>query len=90
MTIPHPYTPPRPTQALGRSTGSAAEPPADQRVATARAEERRDRVRWGPIWAGVHTLRELHALPEAVFRCLTDVERVVADANSAALRPRTC
>jgi hypothetical protein len=65
-----PYTPPRPTQALGRSTGSAVEPPADQRVATARAEERRDRVRWGPIWAGAAVVLTVFIVLQLLFFAL--------------------
>jgi Protein of unknown function (DUF2795) len=63
-----------------------------QRLRDVLAEQQFPAARWELIacaqnyGADVHTLRELHALPEAIFRCLTDVERVVADANSAALR----
>ena len=66
-----------------------------QRLRDVLAEQRFPAARWELIacaqhyGADVHTLRELHALPEAIFRGLTDVERVVADPNSAALRPRT-
>jgi hypothetical protein len=65
-----PYTPPRPTQALGTSTGSAVESPADQRVATGRAEERRDRVRWGPIWAGAAVVLTVFIVLQLLFFAL--------------------
>jgi Protein of unknown function (DUF2795) len=59
-----------------------------QRLRDVLAEQRFPAARWELIacaqhyGADVHTLRELHALPEERFRCLTDVERVVAGANS--------
>ena len=65
-----PHTPPRPTQALGTSTGSAVEPPADQRVATDRAEERRDRVRWGPICAGAAVVLTVFIVLQLLFFAL--------------------
>ena len=65
-----PYPPPRPTQALGTSAGSAVESPADQRVATGRAEERRDRVRWGPIWAGAAVVLTVFIVLQLLFFAL--------------------
>jgi hypothetical protein len=65
-----PYIPPRPTQALGTSTGSAVAPSADQRVATDRAEERRDRVRWGPIWAGAAVVLTVFIVLQLLFFAL--------------------
>jgi hypothetical protein len=57
-----PYTPPvHTTRASAASTGpvieqhterSSDERPSTERVAMERTEDRRDRVRWGPIWAG--------------------------------------
>jgi hypothetical protein len=66
-----PYTPPpRPTQARATSTGSAVEPPADQRVSTDRAEDRRDRVRWGPIWAGAAVVLTVFIVLQLLFFAL--------------------
>jgi Protein of unknown function (DUF2795) len=52
---------------------------AEQRFPAARWELIAHALHYG---ADVHTLRELHALPEEMFRCLTDVERAVADMQS--------
>jgi hypothetical protein len=61
---------------------------AIQRLRYVLAEQRFPAARWELITraqhygADVHTLRELHALPEARFQCLTDVECAVADVQS--------
>jgi hypothetical protein len=66
-----PFTPPpRPTQARATSTGSAVEPHPDQRVATDRAEDRRDRVRWGPIWAGTAVVLTVFIVLQLLFFAL--------------------
>jgi hypothetical protein len=65
------YTPPpRPTQARATSTGSAVEPHADQRVPADRAEDRRDRVRWGPVWAGAAVVLTVFIVLQLLFFAL--------------------
>jgi len=66
-----PYTPPpRPAKAHATSTVSAVEPQVDQRVATDRAESRRDRVRWGPIWAGAAVVLTVFIVLQLLFFAL--------------------
>jgi hypothetical protein len=61
---------------------------ATQRLRDVLAEQRFPAARWELIaralhyGADVHTLRELHALPEARYRCLAEVERAVANMHS--------
>jgi hypothetical protein len=66
-----PYTPPpRPAQTQATSTVPAVEPRADQRVVTDRAEDRRDRVRWGPIWAGAAVVLTVFIVLQLLFFAL--------------------
>lgn len=66
-----PHTPPpRPAKAQATSSGSAVEPHFDQRVATDRAEDRRDRVRWGPIWAGAAVVLTVFIVLQLLFFAL--------------------
>lgn len=66
-----PDTPPaRPTKAQAKSTVSAREPYLDQRAVTDRAENRRDRVRWGPIWAGAAVVVTVFIVLQLLFFAL--------------------
>jgi hypothetical protein len=66
-----PYTPPpRPAKAQATSTVSAVEPQVERRVATNRAENRRDRVRWGPIWAGAAVVLTVFIVLQLLFFAL--------------------
>ena len=66
-----PYIPPpRSAKAQATSTVPAPEPYAEQRVATDRAEDRRDRVRWGPIWAGAAVVLTVFIVLQLLFFAL--------------------
>jgi hypothetical protein len=66
-----PYTPPpRPAKAQATSTVSAVEPQVERRVATDLAENRRDRVRWGPIWAGAAVVLTVFIVLQLLFFAL--------------------
>ncbi|TWF78941.1 hypothetical protein FHX44_114865 [Pseudonocardia hierapolitana] len=63
-------TDPYPAQARATSTGSIVAPHPDQRPATDRAEDRRDRVRWGPIWAGAAVVLTVFIVLQLLFFAL--------------------
>jgi hypothetical protein len=68
-----PYAPPPPpydTTARATSTGSDVAPHADKRVPTDLAEETRDRVRWGPIWAGAAIVLTVFIMLQLLFFAL--------------------
>lgn len=66
-----PYTPPpHATKARAISTGSDVAPHADQQVPTDRAEETRDRVRWGPTWAGAAVVLTVFIMLQLLFFAL--------------------
>jgi hypothetical protein len=63
-------TDPRPAHGGVTSTGPAVAPHADQRPATDGAEDRRDRVRWGPIWAGAAVVVTVFIVLQLLFFAL--------------------
>jgi hypothetical protein len=80
-----PYTPPgHTTRASAASTGpviehvtdrsstdrSSTERPSTERVAMERTEDRRDRVRWGPIWAGAAVVLTAFIVLQLLFFAL--------------------
>jgi hypothetical protein len=74
------YTPPvHTTRASAASTGpvieqhterSSDERPSTERVAMERTEDRRDRVRWGPIWAGAAVVLTAFIVLQLLFFAL--------------------
>ena len=48
----------------------STERPGTERVATGRAEDRRDRVRWGPIWAGAAVVLTVFVVLQLLFFAL--------------------
>ena len=69
-----PYTPPAHTRASAASTGPVIEQhterPSTERVAIDRSEDRRDRVRWGPIWAGAAIVLTVFIVLQLLFFAL--------------------
>lgn len=69
-----PYTPRADTRASAASTGPVIEQhterPSTERVAIERSEDRRDRVRWGPIWAGAAVVLTAFILLQLLFFAL--------------------
>jgi hypothetical protein len=69
-SVADPYISPRLTETRATSTASAVEPHTDRGVATDRAVDRRDRVRWGPIWAGASVVLTVFIVLQLLFFAL--------------------
>ena len=71
-----PYTPPSPGLRDSVATAPIVEhserpnPQHTERVTTERSEDRRDRVRWGPIWAGVLAVLTVFIVLQLLFFAL--------------------